>query len=291
MFLPTGWEPSRKDVTEIVRSFYEETPFPNYDSVDSRASLIEKARRGMFARALDQAIGESARILDAGCGTGQLSNFLGLCAGREVFGADVCVNSLRLAHRFKVAQSIDNVSFMQMNLFRPAFKPDSFDLVISNGVLHHTADPFEGFKSIGKLVRAGGYVVVGLYNKFGRLPLDLRRVLFRLTGDRFEWLDSRLRDPALDSVRRKTWFMDQYRNPHESKHTIDEVLGWFDKTGFEFINGIPATTPFAGVGDEHGLFEATPKGNSLDHLLVQLAMILKGGREGGFFVMIGRKRN
>ena len=289
LFLPTESDPSRKDFTDIVSAFYEQNPFPNYESIDSRASLVEKAREGIFGKALDTAIGENARILEAGCGTGQLSNFLGLCAGRQVFGADLCMNSLRLAHQFKVAQSIGNVTFLQMNLFRPAFKAASFNVVISNGVLHHTADPFEGFRSIGRLVRAGGYIVVGLYNKFGRIPLDLRRTVFNASGGRLIWLDSRLRDPSLSPPRWHAWFMDQYRNPHESKHTMDEVLGWFDETGFEFVNSIPSSSPFADRDQPRGLFEATPKGNSFDHLLMQLGMILKGAREGGFYVMVGRK--
>src|SRR5262245_21322879 len=42
------------DVTEMVKAFYEETPFPNYDGFDSRESLANKARRGVFAALLDE---------------------------------------------------------------------------------------------------------------------------------------------------------------------------------------------------------------------------------------------
>ena len=58
-----------------------------------------------------------------------------------------------MATAFKQQNDCDRAHFVQMNLFRPAFKPGSFDLVISNGVLHHTSDPFLGFKSISRLVR------------------------------------------------------------------------------------------------------------------------------------------
>ena len=37
--------------------------------------------------------------------------------------------------------SLDNVHFAQMNSSSRAFKPNSFDLVISS-VLHHTSDPY-----------------------------------------------------------------------------------------------------------------------------------------------------
>lgn len=39
------------------------------------------------------------------------------------------------------------------------------------------------------------------------------------------------------------------------------------------------------------LFEKSPQGGRVDHFLVQLGMLLRGGREGGFFVMLGRRRD
>jgi uncharacterized protein YbaR (Trm112 family) len=35
LFCPNEWEVSRDDVTMTVKSFYEETPFPNYDDFDN----------------------------------------------------------------------------------------------------------------------------------------------------------------------------------------------------------------------------------------------------------------
>ncbi len=276
-------------LTERVKSFYEETPFPDYEGLDTAGSLKRKARQGVFARLLDEQVPAGARILEAGCGTGQLSNFLALAPGRTVVATDMCLNSLKLAQRFKEDNGIDSVTFVQMDLFRPVVAAGSFDLVIANGVLHHTGDPCGGFRALGGLVREGGYVVVGLYNRIGRLPTDLRRLLFRLSGNRLGWLDPRLRGTALGQSRKRTWFLDQYRNPHESKHTIGEVLGWFRRSGFEFVSGIPKTRAFEPFASGEKLFRRRPAGSPLDHLLVQLGLIFSGNREGGLFVMIGRK--
>ncbi len=290
LFWPNAWDSARRDVTEIIKSFYEKTPFPNYDDVDSSEKLREKARRGIFVRLLDEQIAYGARILEIGCGTGQLSNFLAMTWGRTVFGTDICVNSLRLGQKFKQQNQIENVAFFQMNLFRPVFKPKSFDLIVCNGVLHHTSDPFLGFETISRLVKKDGLLVVGLYNRYGRISTDIRRLIFRLSGNRFKFLDSRLKQKNLGEIRRHTWFMDQYKNPHESKHTIGEVLCWFDSSGFEFLSSIPKATPFDPFAPEEKLFETHPRGSKLDHFLVQLGMLLRGGREGGFFLMIGRKK-
>ncbi|MHC4447986.1 MAG: carbamoyltransferase C-terminal domain-containing protein, partial [Planctomycetota bacterium] len=277
------------DVTEIVKAFYEETPFPNYDDHDSVRSLIEKSRRGLYARRLDETIPYNSTILEAGCGTGQLSNFLGISC-RQVIGSDMCLNSLKLGEAFRKEHGLNRVRFMQMNLFRPALQPEQFDVVICAGVLHHTADPYGGFKSLVPLVKPGGHIIIGLYNTYGRLLTDLRRQLFRLTNGRAKWIDPLLRRGGMSAGKRRAWFADQYRNPHESKHTFDEVLGWFDETGIDFVRGVPALR-----SDDDGLrgaslFERQPRGAVLDHVLVQLGQVFAPGqKEGGFFIMIGQK--
>ncbi|MDQ3582962.1 MAG: class I SAM-dependent methyltransferase [Pseudomonadota bacterium] len=144
LFAPNEWPQGKSDVTDMVKSFYEETPFPNYDDLDGRESLQTKAKRGVFARLLDEQLPRSPKVLEAGCGTGQLSNFVGMGWGRTVIGADLCLNSLRLVKSFRDRCSIENVQFVQMNLFRPPFADGTFDLVISNGVPHHTSDPEGG---------------------------------------------------------------------------------------------------------------------------------------------------
>src|SRR5262249_28591077 len=70
LFWPNDWREGQSDVTETVKAFYEETPFPNYDDFDSVGSLAEKARQGVFARLLDEQVPPSARVLEVGCGTG-----------------------------------------------------------------------------------------------------------------------------------------------------------------------------------------------------------------------------
>ena len=291
LFWQNEWESPRRDVTDTIKSFYEKTPFPDYEEFDSRWSFKKKAQKGIFANLLDTQIPEGSKVLEAGCGTGQLSNFLGMKQGRLVFGTDMCMNSLKLGQEFKEKNRIQDVAFFQMNLFRPAFKPESFDIVICNGVLHHTSDPFLGFRSIVKLLKPGGFIIIGLYNSFGRIPTDIKRVIFGLSGNRFKSLDSYLRNEKLGEAKKRAWFMDQYKNPHESKHTFGEALSWFDRCGIEFINSVPKSTPYVEFSPSENLFKANHRGTKLDHLCVQLNMLLKGGREGGFFTVIGLKKD
>jgi SAM-dependent methyltransferase len=281
----------QRDVTDIVKAFYETNPFPNYDDLDSRDSLAIKARRGVFARLLDEQIPPDSLVLEVGCGTGQLTNFLGLAWNRTVFGSDLCLNSLRLAKDFRNRYAIENAGFLQMNLFRPAFTPESFDLVVSNGVLHHTGDPVGAFASISRLVKPGGHIIVGLYNKLGRLTTDFRRHIFNAFGDGWSSLfDGHMRNGAYNPARKRAWFMDQYKHPCESKHSYDEVLGWFESNGFDFLFSIPKIGP-AAFGENEKLFVPHGKGTRTTRLLTELDMLVRGGVDGALFIMIGRKRS
>jgi carbamoyltransferase len=288
LYRPHETVDSDTDVTEQVKAFYEETPFPNYQDHESLRSLIERSRRGAYGHALHQAIPFNSTVLEVGCGTGQLSNFLGIGC-RRVIGTDLCLNSLRLGEEFRRQHHLDRTLFLQMNLFRTVFKPGQFDVVLCNGVLHHTSDPVGGFRGLVPLLRPGGHIVIGLYNRWGRLATDTRRQIFRLTGGRARWLDPYMRSTDLSADKEHAWFADQYHHPHESKHTVGEVLRWFADEGLEFVRGIPSLTLEGAALPSGGLFTPESPGTAVDRFLVQTAQIWKGSREGGFFLMVGHK--
>jgi carbamoyltransferase len=280
---------STDDVTEIVKKFYEKTPFPNYDELDSQRALLEKARAGRFARLLNEQIPYDAPVLEVGCGTGQLTNFLSI-AHRTTLGVDVCLNSLRLAQQFKETQGIERASFAQMNLFRPALRQGFFQVVISNGVLHHTSDCRLAFQRVGQLVRPGGFLVVGLYSAFSRQLHYARRTLFRWTGVTSTWLDPHFARIRAEG-KREAWFQDQYCHPHESCHTLDEVLGWMAEDGFTFVNSIPKPRGGLELGPHEQLFAPRDPGSAISRFNSQLAHLASGYREGGFFIVIGQRQS
>ena len=290
LFAPSDPTMSDRDVTELVKAFYEKTPFPNYDDLDSRESLIAKSREGLFAAALDEQLPDGAIVLEAGCGTGQLTNFLGLSWKRRIFGGDVCINSLHLANGFRERYRIANAAFLQMNLFRPPFRDCSIDVVICNGVLHHTHDARAGFEALLRKLKPDGLILIGLYNRYARLPTLWRRWAFERFGPTLYFLDPRLISTRMNEGRWQAWFRDQYRHPHETRHSIDEVLGWFDVAGVDFLSSIPAAdgSPFT---NDTQLFAPHPRATTTGRWATQLQMLLAGGRDGGLFIMIGRKRH
>ena len=286
LFVPTDASAYTEDVTDMVKQFYEKTPFPNYEDIDTPRALLEKARAGLFARLLNEQIPYDARVVEVGCGTGQLTNFLSI-AHWSVLGIDVCLNSLRLAHGFKSRNGLTRAEFAQMNLFRPALKDEFFDVVISNGVLHHTGGCELAFRRIGRLVRPGGYVIVGFYNCYSRQLHSARRSVFRWTGvaGRGSTRISGRSGPG----RREAWFRDQYCHPHETSHTIDEVLGWLPENGLEFVNSVPKPEPGSRLDADEQLFAPRSPGTPISRVFSQLASMGNGYREGGFFIVIARR--
>jgi len=268
-------EKQRKDLNVLskVKQFYEENNFPSYDGQDSKHCLSQKAKKNVLASYLDKNIPPDASVLEVGCGTGQLSNFLGLSDKRKIFATDISINSLKLGEEFKTKNHIDNVTFLEMNLFNPIFEAKKFDWVICTGVLHHTGNPSEGLQSIVNLIKDDGFVVVGLYNKYGRFFTNVRQVIFKITKCHFMFLDSRLRNKNFSEKKKHIWFMDQYRNPHESKHSFGEVLKWFDSCNLVFVKGFP---DFSGTW--------------FSCFLNQMKLLFSGSKDGGFFIMIGQKK-
>jgi len=118
---------------------------------------------------------------------------------------------------------------------------------------------------------------------------DLRRRLFRLTGSGLSCLDPRLRKSNLSGVRRSTWFKDQYQNPHESKHTVSELLKWLKHADLQFIKSIPKTRILSHFSENEELFQEEAAGRGPELLLSELSLAVRGDSEGGFFTIIAKK--
>jgi SAM-dependent methyltransferase len=279
-----------------VRRFYESAPFPGYPPRDSLTWLRARAERSEFARLLDRAIPLDARILEVGCGTGQMSLYLAR-AGRVVIGADLTRASLLLGAAAGKRFGLSGVQFVETDLHRPGLRNGSFDVVYSSGVLHHTPDPRASFARIARLARPGGMIVLGVYSAFARLPLRLRRWVAKLSGYRIIPFDPVLRDRESEPARREAWLRDQYHHPEEHRHTLGEVQRWFRENGVDYLrtypsaliggavmggarNGDSTQELFASEGDDSWRPEAW---------LAQLGWIWALGHEGGLFVTIGRR--
>jgi len=272
--------------TDRVRRFYERAPFPGYPPRDSLSTFRARAGRNAFVQLLDRSIPGDARIVDVGCGTGQMSLYLAR-ADRLVVGADLTRGSLALGEAAARRFDLKHVHFVETDLRGAGLRRGTFDVVFSSGVLHHTPDPRAAFAAIVPLARPGGIIVVGVYNSFARMPLRLRRAVARASGYRFIPGDPVLRDRGAEPARREAWLNDQYRHPEEHRHTLAGVQRWFEENGVQYLR----TYPNAMLEDEPAdLFSPATDNWIPEGWLAQLQWIWTLGREGGLFFTIGRRR-
>ncbi|MEO9038249.1 MAG: class I SAM-dependent methyltransferase [Gemmatimonadaceae bacterium] len=99
-------------------------------------------------------------LLDAGCGNGKLTQQI-TTLGAETVGIDFS-DSVVQAH---ARRSSPNVHYVRGDLQRPPFAAGAFDVVVSNGVLHHTPNTERAFQAVATCVRDGGAFYMWLYSK------------------------------------------------------------------------------------------------------------------------------
>lgn len=121
-----------------------------------------------------------ARLLEIGCGMGSdLVQFAR--GGANCTGIDITPRSVEITrHRFALYRLHGN--FLLSDAERLPFPSDNFDVVYSNGVLHHTPNTAEAIREIHRVLRKGGTAKVMLYHRNSWnfwVDIVLRRGLLR----------------------------------------------------------------------------------------------------------------
>ena len=275
--------------TNKVTKFYKESPFPNYKDIDNKSTILEKGDKNALAAQFKKFIGYKKKVLEVGCGTGQLSIYFSIGTNNEVVGLDPTIESLVLAKNFSEKYNISNIKLVNADIFDDVLKDNYFDFIWCNGVLHHTKDPYGAFKILIKSLKINGYVLIGLYNKYGRVRTIIRRYIYKIFGRKIlSKIDPTLRNLKLDLDEQTAWIRDQYTHPIESLHTIDEVLKWFKKYNIDFVSSIPSSDFDY---DYENIFDKKNNGTLFSRIFNQILMVFNRlGSDGGLFVVIGKKK-
>ena len=104
-----------------------------------------------------------ARLLEVGCGMGtDLLQFAR--GGARCTGIDLTPRSVEITrHRFKLYGADGN--FMISDGENLPFRSESFDVVYSNGVLHHTPDTAGSIREVHRVLRPEGVARIMLYHR------------------------------------------------------------------------------------------------------------------------------
>jgi ubiquinone/menaquinone biosynthesis C-methylase UbiE len=125
--------------------------------------------------------GPYRRALDGGCGTGVCSLALAELAA-EAVGFDLSSGSLHTARTLAQRLGVTNLTFEQGSLLQIPFPANSFDLVFSWGVIHHTTNPVRALDELVRVLEPGGTLVLAVYLKTPLTPIHeaVRHVCLRL---------------------------------------------------------------------------------------------------------------
>lgn len=220
--------------------------------------------------------------LEVGCGAGRHA-FQNSALAREHFAVDL---SPAVDSAFEKNRSRPNCYIVQADSFHLPFRDGTFDYVYCLGVLQHMHNPPEGFRALSKKPRAGGVLLVNVYqasrpmligalNVFRRLTTRmsnnwLRRVSvtcgivdywlfvapwkalrhssFGRSIERF--VPGRIREYARHDYHTCVvdWF-DRLSCPVKEHYTREQLAGWYQEAGYERISVTPYWKAFwNGIG-------------------------------------------
>jgi len=154
------------------------------------------------------------RVLDLGCGAGQLAHYLATTGAAEVVGVDVSERMLALA-RAKWAHP--RVTYRGEAVERVVFPSARFDVVVSSLVFHYVDDYRALVLRIAAWLAPGGVLVYSTEHPIftARLPGD--GWVLDPAGRRIRWSLDRYAD---EGAREETWFVPGVRKVHRMMATL-----------------------------------------------------------------------
>jgi len=161
-------------VSLAVAGQYDENPYPRWFNPPAENPIrSDEWLRATFPHAAftPHAL-RPHRILVAGCGSG----WQAFCTARlypdaEILAVDLSLTNLAHALRAQEKFGFTNVTFRRADIMRLGELGESFDVIQSNGVLHHMGDPLAGWAALNGVLKPGGLMRIGLYSEVARRTL------------------------------------------------------------------------------------------------------------------------
>lgn len=167
-----GWDVFSKKYSPSQKEFYLEADEFRYRYDDYIPALIDS-----FAS-------PGLRVLEIGCGLGSDSRSIAR-RGACLVSLDLSLNNVLLTRTGMRLLGLEGLGGVCADAERLPFKDNSFDVVYSFGVLHHTPRTRQAIEEAYRVLKPGGRCVVMLYHKGYAYYLLLLRYGWKLLLRRF----------------------------------------------------------------------------------------------------------
>jgi len=216
-----------------VQKMYEQNPYPRW-----RSTVLP-------ARAWVETKGT---MLVAGCGTGRTVVQAGaVFPNIEITAIDISKRSLAYAMRMSEEKELKNVSFLHGDIMDLEKLNQNFDVIECSGVLHHMADPVEGWRKLLARLNPGGRMMICLYSTKARKAVKAIRAYIAEKGyesdpDSIRALRTDvLAHEKLEGIQRSLDFYtlsetrDLLFHVQETTYTLSQLKEILDDLGLEFL--------------------------------------------------------
>ena len=154
------------------------------------------------------------RVLDLGCGAGQLAFHLAESGASEVVGVDISEQMLGLA---RAERNHPRVTYLREALEAADFPPASFDLVVSSLAFHYVEDYGALVGRVARWLVPGGILVFSTEHPIYMAGASGQGWVRDDQGRVTHWA---VDDYAEDGLREERWFVEGVRKYHRTFATL-----------------------------------------------------------------------
>lgn len=168
-----------------------DTASKKYDKTEQRFEYIHSKSRENTKKYLK----DDDIVLDYGCGTGTTSCVIAHHV-KQIHAIDISSKMIEIDKAKAVVGKIENINFLQTDIFDKRYHNDSFDTILAFNMLHTVSNPHEVTQRIHDLLKPEGLFIsvtpclrekmsfsvsaqiqlIRMLCKIGIIPIEIRRL-------------------------------------------------------------------------------------------------------------------
>lgn len=250
--------------TKLVRSQYEDFPYPPREPEEERSRLIVTGLDHLslinhYCYRGRQDFRHGFRVLVAGGGTGDALIYLAeqlRDTDARLTYVDLSEHAMDVARRRAEIRGYDNITWIRGSLLDlPEMDLEPFDYINCGGVLHHLEDPEAGLRALRDVLKDDGAMCLMVYAPYGRTGVYQMQELMRIVNRGVDDPRQRLENAKaiLSALPETNWFKrgehlirdhvtmgdagvyDMFLHSTDRAYSIPQVYDFLESAGLKLI--------------------------------------------------------